>query len=548
MPPSDRSTAPNLSGAKGCIALVAIVLLAGVIRLHHIDHFELWHDEASSLFEANGLSFVGDAPGQGFTKADLGAYNTLSHAIKACVFIDSGNGSTYTTLLHYWSILLGNSPFALRSFSILFGLLAIVLVFHVSRQLSEDRWAAMFSAALMALSPLLVTQSHQVRAYMMATFLSLWATALLFRMLRSEKPGTPIVILYGLLAAASILCHYSTCCILLAHPIVAFIMRAPMQRVIRISIGGVLAFVLFIAWMKIGGSAGLEQMHIYNMDYVHQLVNNHGVGTFFSATTPSTMAEGLVLQLLWTTGNGLQFIGAQLRVVALALMIPALLMAILLIRTKGAIERRTMFSLCVLWLSAMAYATVLAMISGHTISYQPHYAAFSVPYACLLLGASLGTIRTMSGIPKVIGMSLIAASIIAPVVSLVAAPAPVSIAPNKYSVYKERLRIALDRYGDAKVVAVHSSRSAAYQCALFAGDEADHLPHFVDPTYPGITGLIVERGTDRWLITLREREPRYHRSLPMDDHTWELNYGWAPALPDSTDPWSPDGGGLHSIR
>ncbi|MBK6832262.1 MAG: glycosyltransferase family 39 protein [Flavobacteriales bacterium] len=221
--------------------------------MHHIDALELWHDEANSMFEANGLNYVGNAPEQGFTKADLPAFNTAANAIRACVFIDSGNGSLYVLLLHCWSLLFGNTPLALRSLSVLFALLAIFMTHRLSRELFRDDLAALISAALMTASPIYIGQSQQVRSYMLALFLSLWATTLLFRMLRSERPGTWTILAYAALVLASMLSHYSTCYVFLVHPIIALILGTPLKSILRILSGGLLALVLFMVWMAAAG-------------------------------------------------------------------------------------------------------------------------------------------------------------------------------------------------------------------------------------------------------------------------------------------------------
>jgi len=527
--------------------LAGLVLLAAAFRMHHIDALELWHDEANSMFEANGLNYVGNAPEQGFTKADLPAFNTAANAIRACVFIDSGNGSLYVLLLHCWSLLFGNTPLALRSLSVLFALLAIFMTYRLSRELFRDDLAALISAALMAASPICIGQSQQVRSYMLALFLSLWATTLLFRMLRSERPGTWTILAYAALVLASMLSHYSTCYVFLVHPIIASILGTPLKSILRIISGGLLALVLFMVWMVAAGGEGLEQMRLYNEYYVDQVNINPFTGSFFTATDLRTIAEGWARQLLWVIGNSGQFLGARLRVLALLLLIPGALLVASIVRAKEIADRRILLSLCILLFSSMCYATALAVISGHTVSFQPHYVVFAAPYGALLLGAAIAQLRSGSGMLGNAKVVVVVAFFAGQLLMEFTVRTSRAIEPNNYSAYREHLRLAIERYGQDKIMAVHSSRSAAYQCALFAGPEANSLQHFVDPAYPQISGLIVERGNARWSVVLRPRNPRYHRSVPMDDHTWKLDYGAAASLPDSSDAWQPVALGMATV-
>lgn len=524
---------------SGRMFLLAILAVAALLRVHRINALELWHDEVNSLFEARGLNYL--TPGPGFTRSDLHAYNTLGNVIDACVFIDSGNASLYVVILHYWSLLVGVEPGMLRLLSVLFGLLGILLVHRLACDLFRDDRIALLSAAIVALMPVLISQSQQLRSYTLAVSLSLWATVLLFRLIRAERAGAWSVLLYGLVVTGSMLSHYSTCYILLAHPLVALIMRTPSRRILRIGGGGVVAVLLFMTWMVLAGSDGLEQMSAYNQDYLDKLKADPGLVSFFAATTPATIVEGWVVQLLAITGNDLRFSGPPLRVIALMLIIPIALVAMLVVPRKKGPEARILLALVVLGLASMIYATLLALTSGHTVSLQPHYAVFGAPYAAILLGAAIGRAGSMPRSQRHAAIGLAATFTLITLLSLTIVPAARSSAPNEYGMQRERLRSALIRYGTDKVVAVHSSTSAAYQSALYADAIANDLPNYVNPAYPEISGILIERGHDRWMLTIRPRLEQFHRSVPLDEHTWHLDYGPAPALPDSIDAWRPTG-------
>ena len=522
------------------LVFFSIIFFAIVVRMFGINTLELWHDETGSMLAANGLSYVGDVPGQGFTKSDLPSWNTLPNVISACLFIDSGNGSLYTVLLHGWSILFGNAPAALRSLSMIASLLTVMVAFLFALRLFQSSTAALATAALIASSQSFIGPSVQIRSYALAVLLSLVATALLFRLLRSARPAPWTIVLYGLTAGAAVLTHYSTCYILLAHPIVLMIMRTPPSNILRIALGGALALALFAIWMQFAGSEGLERMRITNQNYVDQVTTNPGIVSFFYATTFRTVLEGWLVQLLCATGNGLQYLGPPLRVIAPLLVVPVMLIVVAYTRSKEAVERRTLCSLCVLLLSSMVYATVLSMSSGHTVSFQAHYAVFAAPYAALLLGRSVSLLPVPTDRLRPLAIVAVVALAMVVITSLFIGRATGIIAPNRYQLYADRSTVALDRYRNDHVSAIHSSKYAAYLFALYGPPEADHLKHFVDTAYNGISGLIVERGGRSWVVPVRPRSLEFPRSEPKDGELWHLDHGGPrPVIPDSVDTWVP---------
>lgn len=517
-----------------------IVVFAIAVRMYGINTLELWHDETGSMLAANGLSYWGDVPGQGFTKSDLPSWNTLPNVISACLFIDSGNGSLYTVLLHGWSILFGNAPAALRTLSAIASLLTVMVAFSFSLRLFRSSAAALATAALIASSQSFIGPSVQIRSYALAVLLSLVATALLFRSLRSARPAPWTIVLYGLAVGAAVLTHYSTCYVFLAHPIVVLIMRTSPRNILRIALGGALALALFAIWMKLGGSEGLERMRITNQNYVVQVTTTPGIVSFFYATTFRTVLEGWVVQLLNATSNGLQYLGPPLRVIAPLLVVPVTLTVIAFARSKDAVERRMLCSFCVLAISSMVYGTVLAVITGHTVSLQPHYAAFSAPYAALLLGRSLSLMTGVKDRLRPIAIPAAITLVLIMIVSLIIGRPTGSIAPNRYQLYADRSKATLERYAGDRISAIHSSKDAAYLFALYGPPEADHLEHYVDTTYDGISGLIVERGGRSWVVPVRPRSLEFPRSEPKDGELWQLDHGGPhPVIPDSVDTWVP---------
>ena len=78
----------------------------------------------------------------------------------------------YFFLLHFWIKLFSQSEIAMRSLSLIFGVLSLPLVYIISNKLF-DRKTALYSLGVCAVSPLLVLFSSEVRMYPMVVFLVL---------------------------------------------------------------------------------------------------------------------------------------------------------------------------------------------------------------------------------------------------------------------------------------------------------------------------------------------------------------------------------------
>ncbi len=93
----------------------------------------------------------------------------------------------YFILLHFWIDYFGNESYKVRSFSVFWGLLSILLVYRVAFLIS-GHVAGLWSSGLFALSPFFIQYSQQTRGYTL--FLSLVLLSYYFFIkIMSEKEG-----------------------------------------------------------------------------------------------------------------------------------------------------------------------------------------------------------------------------------------------------------------------------------------------------------------------------------------------------------------------
>jgi len=132
------------------LVLLTIVLLAFTVRVYHLDFQSLWRDEMDAVhFAHDSLSTL------------------LSNFTRA-----GWNGPLYYLLLRPWLAVAGNSEFALRFFSLLWGVLAVPLTYVVGRRLLAPS-PAIRASLLVALSPYLVWYSQEGKMYALVLALAL---------------------------------------------------------------------------------------------------------------------------------------------------------------------------------------------------------------------------------------------------------------------------------------------------------------------------------------------------------------------------------------
>jgi mannosyltransferase len=130
-------------------AIVAITVLAAVIRIITIDNQSFWQDEALTAYEAH-LPF--------------GAMiNTVTHV--------ETTPPLYFVLVWCWAHVFGTGEIALRSISTIAGIALVPITYIAGREL-VSRWAGVIAGAFVALNPFLIWFSQEARSYMLLAALT----------------------------------------------------------------------------------------------------------------------------------------------------------------------------------------------------------------------------------------------------------------------------------------------------------------------------------------------------------------------------------------
>jgi len=173
------------------IWLSLLVLLAFGCRVWHLDFQSLWRDETDAIR---------------FAQAPLS--ELLGHFARP-----GWNGPLYYLLLRGWLALAGQTEFAARYASLVFGVLAVPLTWAVGRRL-VGRATGIVGAALVALLPYLVWYAQELKMYALVLALGLGSVYLYRRAL--DEGRWPWWLAY--VAATSLLMYTHILAVLILVP------------------------------------------------------------------------------------------------------------------------------------------------------------------------------------------------------------------------------------------------------------------------------------------------------------------------------------------
>jgi mannosyltransferase len=210
--------------------IFAVLMLATALRFYRLSEPYLWFDEAFSILLSR------HTPAQIFSITARDIHPPL-----------------YYVSLHYWIEWWGDSKFAVRSMSVMFGVGNVALIIWLTR-LASNRNAALLAGSLVALLPLALRYSQETRMYVLTAFFLLGATLALFYWVKAPNRLRYLVI-YTLLISAGFYTHYISFACVLSHWLYLLLLgqrqEGTQHYLLRPSwwLANVFIVVLYIPWL-----------------------------------------------------------------------------------------------------------------------------------------------------------------------------------------------------------------------------------------------------------------------------------------------------------
>lgn len=210
---------PVMALRRVSLLMMCITLLAFGLRIASLDAQSMWRDEIDTLCfsrdfwevlqqamgrgEGSGSTVAANIPAEGQAGPDRTPTSSSAKrlhcqptpgmsrvdpergfwpVLRTLLTLPGWNGPLYTVLMHPWISLTGESPFAVRYSSLLFGVLAVPLTYVLGRRLLGTT-VGLVGALLIAMSPHLVWYSQEAKMYSAILALGLLAIYALRRAL-----------------------------------------------------------------------------------------------------------------------------------------------------------------------------------------------------------------------------------------------------------------------------------------------------------------------------------------------------------------------------
>ncbi len=237
-------------GRQPVLLLLLILIVGALLRVYTLGLESFYFDEAYSVWAARHSS------------------NWLVALSTERIF-----PPLYYLLLHFW-LVLGESEFAVRLLSVALGVVSIVAIYTLAKQLFDTR-AGLLSAWLLAISPLHLWFSQEARMYMLVFTLSLCSASLLLLALRQGRRWQWAA--YVLTTALAMNTHYFTLFLALFEN--AYVLYLLLRR--RLPVGFLQRWVLIQLAVAALSAIGLSGILSDESDYWWGLLDSlHGAATW----------------------------------------------------------------------------------------------------------------------------------------------------------------------------------------------------------------------------------------------------------------------------
>lgn len=211
------------------VRVLAILLLAFVVRLLGIASRPIWYDEAFSVL------FAQEGPDAIFygTLETTGARAAEEHP------------PAYYIFLWAWMVAFGKSIVAIRIFSVIAGLMTTWLVYQIARELFNEH-VSQRSMLFFALAPFQIHYAQEIRMY---SLMAMWLLLATYAYLRGARTGQiRWWILFSIASALAQYTHNLSAFYLIALVLIP-IFKKDGKSLRSVIVAGVLALILYAPWL-----------------------------------------------------------------------------------------------------------------------------------------------------------------------------------------------------------------------------------------------------------------------------------------------------------
>lgn len=239
------------------LTIIFLLVLGISFRLINLDRKVYWHDEAATSLRITGSSWQEMTALKGVEMSVEEFQNKFLRTQPQTSVIDVFTSSLedphitplYYFIGHFWIKLFGDSVAAIRSLSVVMGLLALPCIYWLCLELFSSSLTAGIAVALMAVSPFHILYAQEARMYSLWTVTILLSCIALLRAMRIKTPTSWRI--YAVTLCLSLYTHLFTVFVAVGHGIyVATIEKFRLNRtLLSYFIASLICFLFFTPWL-----------------------------------------------------------------------------------------------------------------------------------------------------------------------------------------------------------------------------------------------------------------------------------------------------------
>jgi uncharacterized membrane protein len=240
--------------------VIVLLVLSVFFRVSHLDRKVYWADEAYTSIRLSGYTtaeIVRTVTQSPTTAAALQKFQTpdpdkgLGGTLHGLAVEEPQLPPLYYVMLRAWVQGFGNTVTTLRSFSVLFSLLAFPCLFWFCLELFGSATVGWVAIALVAASPLHLVYAQEARMYSLWMLMVLFSSAALLRAMRLQTRASWL--LYTVTVILSLYTYLLSVVILVGHGVYVLLMTVKRQRQVLFAyvLSSAIGVLTFVPWVLI---------------------------------------------------------------------------------------------------------------------------------------------------------------------------------------------------------------------------------------------------------------------------------------------------------
>lgn len=202
-------------------ALIIIIFISLILQLYTINRSSLWMDETTSVIDAK-------------------------EPVKKILFDPNWKDQVplYRLILHFWIIVFGETEFALRLFSVLFGVISVLMLYQLTKVMLS-RKVALLASFFLSINTLFIKHAQEAGKYTLFIVLSLLTVYFVFQVLKREEKKRKVWLLFIITSLLNMYTHIFASFILLAE-IIYLILFLKKKEIDKLIVSLIIILVLYL--------------------------------------------------------------------------------------------------------------------------------------------------------------------------------------------------------------------------------------------------------------------------------------------------------------